>query len=97
MCEECGCGMTEPAGEITHYFGKAMVAVVRLNDRIKNGDKILVKGTTTEFTMIVKGLRNEAEQEIEEGQKGELVAFRTDDKARPGDKIQLVMGTRDDS
>ncbi|MFH1676984.1 MAG: hypothetical protein ABIC40_08150 [bacterium] len=97
MCEECGCGMTEPVGEITHYFGKPQVAVVRLNDGIKNGDTILVKGTTTEFTMDVKGLRNEAEQEIEEGHKGELVAFRTDEKARPGDQIWLVMGTREDT
>ena len=91
MCEECGCGQTEPSGEITHYYGKPMVAVVKLAEDLKNGDRILVKGGTTEFTMTVAGMRNEAEQPIDTAKAGELVAFRTPEVARPGDKIWLTM------
>jgi hypothetical protein len=91
MCEECGCGHTEPSGEVTHYFGKPMVAVVKLLEALKNGDRILVKGATTEFTMTVEGMRNEQELEISEAAAGELVAFKTPEVARKGDKIWLTM------
>jgi ribosomal 50S subunit-recycling heat shock protein len=91
MCEDCGCGHTDPSGEVTHFYGRPMVAVVKLAEAIKNGDKIKVEGATTEFTMTVQGMRNEQEQEIEEAAAGELVAFKTPEVARPGDKIWLTM------
>ena len=87
MCEECGCGQTQAIGEVTHYYGKPHVAVVRANGIIKNGDKIQVKGGTTDFTMIVQGMRDEKEQEIDHAHSGELVAFSTPEVARQGDKI----------
>ncbi len=91
MCEECGCGHTEPSGEITHYYGKPQVAVVKLAEELKNGDKILIQGATTDFQMTVDGMRNEQEQEITEAAKGDLISFRTPEIARPGDKIWLTM------
>lgn len=87
MCEHCGCGETQPIGEVTHYYGKPMVAVVRADGLIKNGDQIRVKGHTTDFTMTVEGMRDESEKEIESASSGQLIAFRTPQVARPGDKI----------
>ena len=92
MCDTCGCGEPEPSGEITHYFGKPMVAVVRLSSKLAIGDKIQVRGATTDFEMSVAGMRNEAEQEIESAEPGELVAFKTPEVARPGDKIYCQIG-----
>jgi hypothetical protein len=91
MCDTCGCGQTEPSGEITHYFGKAMVAVVKLAAKLSNGDKICIKGGTTDFEMTVGGMRNEAEKPVESAEPGELVAFKTPELARPGDKVWIVM------
>jgi hypothetical protein len=87
MCEHCGCGETQPIGEVTHYYGKPMVAVVRADGLIKNGDPVRIKGNTTDFTMTVQGMRNEQEQEIDSAHSGELIAFRTPEVARPGDKL----------
>jgi translation elongation factor EF-1alpha len=87
MCETCGCGETQPIGEVTHYYGKPMVAVIRADGVIKNGDSVRIKGGTTDFTMTVQGMRNEQEQEIESAHSGELIAFRTPEIARPGDKL----------
>jgi translation elongation factor EF-1alpha len=87
MCETCGCGETQPIGEVTHYYGKPMVAVVRADGVIKNGDSVRIKGGTSDFTMTVQGMRNEQEQEIESAHSGELIAFRTPEIARPGDKL----------
>ncbi|MCK4719540.1 U32 family peptidase C-terminal domain-containing protein [bacterium] len=90
MCSSCGCDATEPVGEVTHYYGKPMVAVIELSGEISNGDKIEVKGATTEFVMTVEGIRNDAEEPVEVGNAGEKVAFKTPEKARPGDKIWLI-------
>jgi len=91
MCEDCGCGHTEPSGEITHFYAKPMVAVIKLTETIKNGDTIKIKGATSDFSMSVAGMRNEQEIEVESADAGELVAFRTTETARPGDKVWLVM------
>jgi putative protease len=90
MCSSNGYDATEPVGEVTHYYGKPMVAVVDLSGEISNGDKIEVKGATTEFVMTVEGIRNDAEEPVEVGNAGEKVAFKTPEKARPGDKIWLI-------
>ena len=90
MCETCGCGMTEPVAEVTHYYGKPMVAVVRLGSKLSNDDMICIKGATTDFEMTVKGMRNEAEAEVDSAEAGEMVAFKTPDVARPGDKVYMV-------
>jgi len=78
-------------GEITHFYAKPSVAVVRLDDEMRNGDKIQIKGNSTDFTMTVMGMRNEQEQEIDSANPGELVAFHTPEKIRPGDKLYLIM------
>jgi len=93
MCDTCGCGQTEPSGEITHYFGKPMVAVVKLAATLSNGDKICIKGGTTDFEMTVGGMRNEAEKPIESAVAGELVAFKTPEIAREGDKVWIVQSS----
>ena len=42
-------------GEITHYFGKIKVAVVKLKGALKEGDKIrIVGGEDTDFEQTVK-------------------------------------------
>jgi hypothetical protein len=87
MCETCGCGSSLPIGEVTHYYKKPGVAVIRADGVIKNGDKIVVKGASTFFEMTIEGMRNEAEQEIEHAHSGELIAFHTPEMTRPGDKV----------
>ena len=87
MCETCGCGETQPIGEVTHFYKKPSVAVIRADGVIKNGDKIIFKGSTTYFEMVVEGMRNEQEQEIEHAHSGELIAFHTPEVTRPGDKV----------
>jgi len=91
MCQDCGCGHTEPSGEITHFYKKPMVAVAKLTESIKVGDTIKIQGATSDFSMTVNGLRNDKEKEVEKGEKDDLVAFKVTEIARPGDKLWLVM------
>jgi len=59
-------------GVITHYFGKIGVAVVKATDgTIAVGDKIHIKGHTTDHTQIVESLQIEHSpvNQIEIGQE----------------------------
>lgn len=59
-------------GVITHYFGKIGVAVVKATDgAIAIGDKIHIKGHTTDHTQVVDSLQIEHQpvQRIDVGQE----------------------------
>jgi hypothetical protein len=46
-------------GKVTYYYPKINVAVIELNDEISVGDKILIKGSTTNFEKFVKSIQIE--------------------------------------
>ncbi len=90
MCKDCGCELTEPTGLVTHFYAMPMVAVVKCLTPLKNGDNVRIKGATSDFSMTVDGMRNEAEESIDESAEGDLVAFKTPELARSGDKVYIV-------
>ncbi len=57
-------------GSIVHFFAKIGVAVVNLSSPLSVGDRILVKGPTTDFEQIVESIQIErkALQHAESGQ-----------------------------
>ena len=79
--------MTEqPIGKITHYFPKIAVAAATLTGELKVGDRVRVKGHTTDFTETIESLEIE-HQKVERAGPGDKVAFEVSDKARPGDQV----------
>ncbi len=76
-------------GEITHYFDKINVAVVKLKDKIKKGDKILVEGHTTNFEQAADSIQIE-HKPVDEAKKGESIGMKVVDKVRAGDKVYRV-------
>jgi putative protease len=73
-------------GSISHYYGNIGVAVVELTDTLKVGDKIMVKGSTSEFTQIVKSMQIEHEQ-VQEAGAGDSIGLKVKDRVRIGDKV----------
>ena len=76
-------------GEITHFFDHISVAVVKLSDKVKEGEKILVDGATTSFEQTVSSMQVEHKQ-VKEAKKGESIGLKVADKVRPGDKVYRV-------
>lgn len=73
-------------GEVTHFFDKIGVAIVKLSAPLKVGDKIKVKGSTTDFDQDVESMQvNHAN--IEEARAGDEVGIKVADKAREGDEV----------
>jgi putative protease len=46
-------------GRVTHFYGHICVAVMRLNENLKLGDKIHILGHTTDFTQRVNSIEIE--------------------------------------
>ncbi|TME82952.1 MAG: translation elongation factor-like protein [Chloroflexi bacterium] len=76
----------EPVGRITHYFPNIAVAAARLSAELKVGDRVRVKGHTTDFTEAIESLEIE-HQKVDRAGPGDDVAFKVSEKARPGDQL----------
>ncbi len=70
-----------PIGEVTHYFSKIMVGVIRLDGTIRIGDRIRVRGV--DFVQEVTSLQIES-RDVRMGRRGQLVGLKLDRKASVG-------------
>ena len=73
-------------GEITHYYSQIGVAIVELKDTLKVGDKIKIKGHSTEFDQNVDSIQID-HKEVEAANKGEVIGMKVNDKVREGDTV----------
>ena len=76
-------------GEILHYYGHIQVAVVRLSDALKSGEKIRIKGHTTDFEQDIGSMQVDHNQ-IESAEKGQEIGMKVNDKVRELDKVYKV-------
>lgn len=87
-CEEkCDCGKV--VGKITHYYSKLGVGIIELSDTLKAGDKIKIKGHSTEIDQSVDSIQiNHAD--VPEAKKDDVVGIKVNDKVREGDEVYKV-------
>ncbi len=71
---------------MSHYYTNIGVAVVDLVSTLKAGDKITVKGATTEFTQLVKSMQIMHET-VEEAGAGDSIGLKVNDRVRKGDEV----------
>jgi len=76
-------------GKVIHYFDKIGVAVIELKAGLNAGDKIRVKGATTDFEQEVKSMQVE-HKELDKAKKGQAVGMKIKDRVRPNDKVYVV-------
>ena len=77
-------------GKITHYFGKISVAIVELSRVLKVGDKVHIKGHSTDFEQDISSIQIEHE-DVKKAKKGDAVGIKVDEKVREGDEVYLVV------
>jgi len=76
-------------GKVTHYFTGIGVAVVELEDELKVGDKILIKGATTSIEQNIDSMQIH-NQSVESAKKGESIGLKVKDRVREGDTVYKV-------
>ena len=73
-------------GHITHYFSKINVAVVELTAPLAVGDRILVKGPSTDFEQVVESMQIEHDN-IPRAEAGQAIGLKMVEPARERDVV----------
>ena len=76
-------------GKVTEFFARPVVAGVELSGILKIGDKIHIKGSTTDMQLIVESMQIERVN-INAGKPGDVVGIKVPDRVRRGDKVYKV-------
>ena len=79
----------EKVGRITHFFPKAGVAVIELSAVVNNGDKIVIRGSTTNIEQTIDSMEIEHEQITTAG-AGQSVGLKVSGRVRENDTVYRV-------
>ena len=77
-------------GKVTHYFTRIGVAVVELTDTLSVGDRILIKGATTNFEQTVESMQIE-HKNIDVAHSGQSIGLKVDQRVREGDRVYKIL------
>lgn len=78
-------------GLVTHFFPHPVVAGIHLTAPLKVGERIRIKGHSTDLTLLVESMQvNNAP--VPEAKAGDDVGIKLPDRARHGDKVYRLVG-----
>ena len=76
-------------GSVSDFFARPVVAGITLTGTLKVGDKIHIKGHTTDIELTVDSMQiNNAN--VTEAKVGDGVGIKVPERVRPGDKIYKI-------
>lgn len=79
----------EVIGKVSDFFAKPVVAGIELTAALKVGDKIHIKGHTTDLEMSVESIQIDNAQATE-AKAGDSIGIKVSDRVRSGDTVYKV-------
>lgn len=76
-------------GTVSDFFAKPVVAGIQLTAPLKAGDRIHIKGHTTDLEMVVTSMQID-NVTVEEAKAGDAVGIKLPDRARRGDMVSKI-------
>ncbi len=76
----------KPIGEVTHYYNKIGVAIVKFNKSAAVGETIHFKGIHTDFTQKIDSIQYD-HKDADTAKKGQDVGIKVSEKVHEGDKV----------
>jgi translation initiation factor IF-2 len=76
-------------GMVDDFFAHPVVAGVKLNGTLKVGDKIHIKGHTTDIEMVLDSMQID-NVNVDKAGKGKSVGIKVPERVRPGDMVYVV-------
>ena len=76
-------------GKVTDFFARPIVAGIELMATLKLGDKIHIKGHTTDMELTADSLQIN-NVDVKEAKAGDSVGIKVSERVRPGDTIYKV-------
>jgi selenocysteine-specific translation elongation factor len=78
-------------GKVSDFFAKPVVAGIELTDALNVGDKIHIKGHTTDLEVVV-GSMQVKNVNVQQAKAGDSIGVKITDRARKGDLVYKVIG-----
>ena len=79
----------EEVGKVSDFFARPVVAGIDMTGTLKTGDRIHIKGHTTDLEMVVASMQIN-NQNVDEAKNGESVGVKVPDRVRAGDRVYKV-------
>ena len=79
----------EAIGKVSDFFARPVVAGIELTARLKIGDKIHIKGHTTDMELTVDSMQIN-NVNVTETKAGDSVGIKVSDRVRRGDTVYKV-------
>ena len=76
----------EKIGRVIHFYSRAGVATVELTLDVRKGDKIVVRGTTTEIEQTVDSMESDHTQ-LATAQAGQTIGIKVVGRVRENDVV----------
>ncbi len=76
-------------GIVSSYFSHVSVAAIKLSGILKVGDKVHIKGNTTDFKTAIKEIQIE-HKSVKQAKAKDHIGIKIPDKVRPNDKVFLI-------
>lgn len=76
-------------GTVDHFFSNISVGMIKLTDALKVGDKIRIKGSTSDFTQDIASMQIDRVS-AQEGKAGDLISIKVEQKVRKDDVVYKV-------
>lgn len=77
-------------GQVSDFFARPVVAGIILTGPLKVGDKIHIKGHTTDLELIVQSMQIN-NVNVNEAKAGDSVGVKVPDRVRRGDKVYKMV------
>lgn len=79
----------EVVGKVTDFFARPVVAGIELSKTIRVGDKIQIRGHTTDLELVVESMQIDMKN-VEEAKAGDLIGIKVPDRVRAGDTVYKI-------
>ena len=76
-------------GKVSDFFAHPVVAGIDMTGNLKTGDKIHIKGHTTDIEMVIGSMQID-NQNVTEANSGDSVGIKVQDRVRHGDTVYKV-------
>ena len=79
----------EVIGTVSDFFAHPVVAAIELTGPLAVGDKIHIKGHTTDLEMVVKSMQID-NADVKEAKKGDSIGVKVSERVRKHDTVYKV-------
>ncbi len=77
-------------GEVSDFFARPVVAGIQLTAPLKMGDRVHIKGHTTDLEMTVESMQIH-NADVKEAKAGDAVGIKVSDRVRKGDTVYKIV------